>query len=63
MLNEMRLELTVHAYEQFTERVGPATFEEIRDACREQLAAEDYRRDGEFIKLNDAWWIFTVRDG
>ena len=61
-LNEMRLELTVHAHEQYTERVSPATFEEIRDACREQLAAGDYRRDGEFIKINDAWWIFTLRE-
>lgn len=34
MLNEMRLELTVLAHQQFTERVGPASFEEIRDACR-----------------------------
>lgn len=63
ILNEMRLELTVHAHEQFTERVGPSAFEDIRDACREQLAVGDYRRDGEFIKINDAWWIFTVREG
>ncbi|MNC01900.1 hypothetical protein D3C75_492590 [compost metagenome] len=63
MLNEMRLELTVHAHEQFIVRVGQATFEETRDTCREQLATGDYRRDGEFIKINDAWWIFTVREG
>lgn len=63
LLNEMRLELTVHAHEQFTERVGLAAFEDIRYTCRVQLAAGDYRRDGEFIKINDAWWIFTVREG
>ncbi|AIQ29350.1 hypothetical protein P40081_15230 [Paenibacillus sp. FSL P4-0081] len=61
-LNEIRLELTDHAHQQFMERAGLATFEEIRDACREQLAAGDYKRDGEFIKINDAWWIFTIRE-
>ncbi|MEK3866991.1 hypothetical protein MHH60_26325 [Paenibacillus sp. FSL H7-0716] len=63
ILNGLRLELTIHAHEQFTERVGPATFEEIRDAGREQLAVGDYRRDGDFIKIYDAWWIFTIREG
>ncbi|MEK5416343.1 hypothetical protein [Paenibacillus sp. FSL L8-0708] len=63
ILNGLRLELTIHAHEQFTERVGPATFEEIRNAGREQLAAGDYRRDGDFINIYDVWWIFTVREG
>jgi hypothetical protein len=61
--NGLRMDLTAHAHKQFTERVGPASFHEIRDACREQLVAGDYRRDGDFIKINDAWWVFAIDKG
>ncbi|MEK4188087.1 hypothetical protein [Paenibacillus sp. FSL L8-0494] len=61
MLNEMRLELTDHAHQQYTERVGTSSFEEIRDACREQLAAGDFRRNSSRYTMPGGYSPFGMK--
>lgn len=62
-LNELKLDLTVHACEQFNDRVRENTFTDLKEECRELLAAGEYIRDDQFIQINGAWWVFNSDGG
>ncbi|MNW38170.1 hypothetical protein D3C74_152290 [compost metagenome] len=59
-LNELKLDLTVHAHEQYKDRVWDVTFTELRGECRDLFTSGDYIRDEQFIKINGAWWVFNL---
>ncbi|MGG6309802.1 hypothetical protein [Paenibacillus macerans] len=62
-LNELKLDLSVHAHEQYRDRVKDVTFTELKEICRSLLASGEYIRDGQFIQINDAWWVFNLQQG
>jgi len=50
--------ITNHALEQYCTRVEDTNREALHDLLQTQLSQIE-RRKGDFIKLNDVWWIMV----
>ncbi|WP_155985902.1 hypothetical protein [Paenibacillus gorillae] len=60
-LAECTVRITKHGHEQYCERVQVVSKTDLQAVLQEKLAAGEYNRTDEYIKLEGVWWVFEVR--
>lgn len=60
----LQLQLTKHGHRQYCARVGRITYAELYSTLHAAIHAGRFeKRKGEFLKVDDVWWIAKIRKG